>query len=83
MKIRRGQIVEVVFDDHADGGNVPLGFVAYGRVMAVTRASITIGSWIYAKHRTKLDINVERRVIVRSAIKSIRVVTEWVVVDGN
>ena len=71
MRLRKGQIVEVEFLDHVEGGSVPLAFVLYGRVAAITREAVVIDSWCYASSTERYDPNVNRHTIVRSAIKRV------------
>lgn len=72
MKLRRGQIVEVQFYDHALNASKPFKFIVYGRLSSITTNAICVDSWIYATRMYKHDSNVERHAIVRSAIISIR-----------
>ena len=74
MGLRRGQIVEVTFLDHVEGGGVPLEFTVFGRLLTIDRTSLTIGSWIYADRRQKQDPrdrNIASFTILRSTVKSL------------
>ena len=66
-----GSIVEVIFDDHADGCDI-LRFRVYGVLIKTTPAQYTLGSWVYADNHHSIDSNVEARSIVRKAAISIR-----------
>lgn len=73
-KVRKNQIVEIVFQDHSEGGD-SLEFIVYGRVMWQTPKDITVGCWVYSEpcRKVKLDdYNVHLYTIVKKAIRSIR-----------
>ena len=64
---RKGQVVEVEFLDHVEGGEEPLKFVVYGRIQRVDRKSITVICWGYTDD-TALDSNNNYFTIIRSTI---------------
>jgi len=72
MELRRGQIVEVEFLDHARNISKPIKFIAYGRLASITRTAICVDDWVYAGKPRKFDDNITRHTIVRAAIVSIR-----------
>lgn len=74
MVIRRGQIVQVVFLDHCEGGGVPLEFVVFGRLLSIDKTSLTVAGWTYANHKAKqdpTDPNIKCWTILRSTVKSL------------
>jgi len=70
MSIRRGQIVEVDFQDHAEGSK-SMRFVVYGRIVSITRKAIAVECWGYRNKRAKRDANSQTYTIVRGAIHKI------------
>ena len=68
--IRRGHIVEVDFEDHAEGQK-SMRFVVYGRIISLTRKAISVECWGYRNKRAKRDLNSQTYTIVRGAIHSI------------
>jgi hypothetical protein len=71
MRLRKGMVVAVVFDDHAKCADTALRFVAYGRVAVVDKKFIVIDSWHYADPAAARDDNIERYTIVRSTIRGV------------
>ena len=74
MRLRRGQIVEVTFLDHVEGGGVPLEFIVFGRVLSIDKTSLTVASWTYPSARAKQspgDPNIRSFTILRSTVKSL------------
>jgi hypothetical protein len=77
MRLRRGQVVKVVFLDHCIGNTTePMQFVVYGRVAKISKDSLTIASWDYYPCHKETppnlsDSNRTTYVILRAAIKSI------------
>ena len=47
-RVREGEIVQVVFWDHAEGSDDVLRFEVFGRVVKVGKRHYTIDSWGYA-----------------------------------
>ena len=50
MRLRKGNWYGIEFLDHVASGDKPLKFVAVGRLICTTKASITIRGWDYADH---------------------------------
>ncbi len=71
MKLRRGLIVEVEFSDHAEATTRPIRFIVYGRIVSITLRHVAVDAWHYTRAGYKLDQNVTRFTIVRSAIHRI------------
>ena len=74
MRLRRGQVVEVEFLDHCEGGGVPIAFTVWGRLLTVDPVSITVAGWTYtdkAARQDPSDPNIKSWTILRSTIKSI------------
>lgn len=71
MKLRKGMVVAVTFNDHAMNTETPPEFVAYGMISTVTPDTLIIDAWHYADKETPRDDNVESFTIMRSAIKRI------------
>ena len=72
--MRKGDIVEVEFWDHADGP-VPVKFKVWGRLRSVSKLAYTIYVWTYASPKEQElydDDNVEQRTIVRTAVTKIK-----------
>jgi hypothetical protein len=72
---RRGQIVEVTFLDHVQGDAKPLAIVAFGRLLAIDKTSLTIASWTYADraiHEDPTDGALTCFTILRSTVQSLR-----------
>lgn len=67
MKLAKGMLVAITFDDHAKGTDKPLRFVVYGRVAIITRASVTVDCWHEAGSDVR-DDNTEKYTVVRKAI---------------
>lgn len=66
-----GDIVEIEFDDHAEGGDV-ITFRVWGRVAKRTPRSVTVHVWDYAdEHGDSDEDNVHAFTIARKAIRSI------------
>ncbi len=70
MKFTVGDIVEVVFLDHAEGDE-EIRFVVYGRVKEKNRTKIVVDCWTYAEDTNERDDNIHSYTILRSAIKEI------------
>ena len=72
MKPKRGDIVEVRFDDHTLNGDKVTGCTAYGRVHSFTKRKLTIDCWHLSKgsDRTPVD-DTECFTILRAAITGI------------
>ncbi len=66
--VRSGDVVEVVFLDHAEGDNEIL-FVVYGRVKEKDRTKIVVDCWTYVDQDAERDENIHSYTILRSAIK--------------
>lgn len=67
-----GDIVEVEFDDHAEGGEL-IAFRVWGRVAARSARSITIHCWDYANETGDSDEgNVHAYTLSRRSIRGIR-----------
>ena len=71
MKLRKGMVVAVTFNDHAMNTETPPEFVAYGMISTVTPDTLIVDAWHYADKETPRDDNVESFTIMRSAIKRI------------
>ncbi len=74
MRIRRGQLVEVSFLDHCEGGGAPLEFTVWGEVLSIDKVSLTIASWVYSDtkiHRDPKDPDIKSFTILRSTVKSL------------
>ena len=75
MRLRRGQVVEVEFLDHCEGGGVPIAFTVWGRLLTVDPVSITVAGWTYADKtaaQSPTDPNIKCWTVLRSTIKTIR-----------
>ena len=75
--MRVGDLVEIVFRDHAKG-NETIVFSVLGRVLRSKRDEVTVGVWVYADRKIKWDPNdpnVDTYSIARNAIISYRVFT--------
>jgi len=82
MKLRRGLVVKVEFSDHVEGSSNSIRFVVYGRVVSVTRRTLSLDSWAYADSKQKFDRNQTRFAIVRSSIhRIVRLVEDRVLFD--
>ena len=74
---RKHDIVAVNFQDHSCGDE-SLDFTAYGRVVSQNKIDLVIACWAYTdKHYKPIpgDTNVICFTIVKSAIKSLRVLS--------
>lgn len=69
--LRRGQLLEVEFEDHVEGAAQTYRFVVTGRLAKATRTTLLVDVWRYADDRTAFDSNMTRFAIVRSAIHRI------------
>jgi hypothetical protein len=70
-----GDVVRVVFDDHAVGEQ-HIVFEVFGRVLRKDRRSLVIACWKYAdSDEHEQDANVTAYTILRAAVKSIEVLT--------
>lgn len=67
-ELELGQVYEVTFLDHVEGGDEPIEFVVYGRLVDARSRSLTIDSWAYADLMLPFDSNVVRYTIVRSSV---------------
>ncbi len=75
MVLRKGQVVSVRFLDHVEEGPNAHEFVVHGRIVNVTKVSITIRCWEYASEPLcNHDANTVQYVLVRGAIRHI---THW------
>ena len=84
MKLRRGQVVRVVFYDHVSGHGKPWRCVAYGKVVGLSRRAVTIETW-HGDGKQQQHIsaaNHEKFTIIRAAIEQIEVARQWEPVDG-
>jgi hypothetical protein len=81
MKVRKGDIVEITFLDHAKGGT-HIEFTTWGRVVSQNKTSIVIGNWLYSKDwswtylnnkdkHDPLDGNLTFHAILKSAITKV------------
>jgi len=69
MRVCRGQVLAVEFDDHCEDDDEPMRFIVYGRVACVSRRHLVLDSWAHVDpERERDDGNVKRWTIVRSAI---------------
>ena len=72
-----GNIVEVVFWDHAENSKDALLFEVFGRLIEITKKAYIIKSWGYVKDVDRAgDSNTENEskyAIVKKAVDSIRV----------
>lgn len=76
-RVRKGDEIAIDFLDHVEASQEPMFFTVYGRVIAQTKTSITVASWVYqdaAKRIKPDDYNVTQFAIVRSTIQAIRFV---------
>ena len=74
FRLRRGQIVEVAFLDHCEGGGKPVEFVVFGRLLSIDETSLTIAAWTYRSPRRKQharDANLTTFTILRSTIRTL------------
>lgn len=75
--LRRGDVVEIVFLDHAEHDaavdNGELEFAVYGRVVSADRRKVLVETWCYANPTTPSDANVVRYTIIRGAIRKLNV----------
>lgn len=71
MRLRRGLVVEIEFSDHAEAATRPIQFIVYGRIASIALRHIAVDGWHYARTGYKLDQNITRWTIVRSAIHKI------------
>jgi hypothetical protein len=74
MRVLRGQIVEVRFLDHCEGGGAPIDFTAFGRVLSIDKVSLTVAGWTYSDPRARQDPkdpNIKCFTILRSTVKSL------------
>ena len=77
VRVKVGDIVEVVFWDHAENSHDGMQFVCYGKITGSTRKAWIIHSWMYQDPIQRAgDSNVKDNensfAIVKSAIDSIR-----------
>lgn len=63
--------VRIDFWDHVEGGDKPILFTVWGRVVAFHDDFITVDSWAYYSPAEPRDGNITTFTIVRSAIKEI------------
>lgn len=70
-RTRVGDIVEIEFDDHAEGGDT-IPFKVWGRVAKRSAKSVTVHCWDYAGEAGDSDEdNVHAYTIARKAIRAI------------
>jgi len=67
MKIRKGDIAQITFLDHAEGSD-HFEFTTYGRVMSQTKQAIVICSWQYSDTKQPVDPH-DANVIVHTILK--------------
>jgi len=76
-KPKIGDIVELVFWDHAESSKDALLFEVYGRLIAITRKALIIRAWGYVKEVDRAgDGNPDNEntyAIVKRAVDSIRI----------
>lgn len=81
MKVRKGDVVEITFLDHARGGT-HFEFTTWGRVVKQDSKTIIIGNWLYSKDwnwtysedegkHSALDPNLTFHAIIKAAITRI------------
>jgi hypothetical protein len=68
MRLKRGDVVEIHFLDHVEGGDRPYEFAVFGRVGTVDKLSVTVESWAWVDAKERDTSNLCRFVIVRAAI---------------
>ena len=71
-----GAVVAIRFLDHCHGGDRPIEFVVYGRLVSKDRKHLTVDSWEYDNRETQHDDNEERFSIVRSTITGLAVLSD-------
>ena len=76
--VKVGDIVHIVFLDHAENSRDSLKFEVFGRVFGVTSTAYLIYSWAYVNPvdlagDNNSDVNQHSFAIVKSAVESVRV----------
>jgi hypothetical protein len=82
MKVRKGDIVQVTFLDHAEG-NDHFEFTTYGRILSQNKDAIVICSWQYSDTKEPVDPH-DANVILHTILKvAITRITKLVAIDCN
>ena len=71
MRLKKGMILQVDFDDHVQNGEELIRFRVYGRLRAYGKDHLTLDCWHYPASYT-VDENVERFTIGRRMIKDVK-----------
>ena len=72
-RIKRGDIVHVIFWDHAQNSKDALKFETFGRVTDITRKAYRIHTWKYVEEGKTRKANEDYNSIVKSTIEYIKV----------
>ena len=67
MKVRKGDIAQITFLDHAEG-NDHFEFTTYGRVLSQSKDAIVICGWQYSDIKEPVDPH-DGNVIVHTILK--------------
>lgn len=67
MRIRKGDLVQITFLDHAEG-NDHFEFTTYGRVLSQTKDAIVVCGWQYSDLKKTVDPH-DGNVIVHTILK--------------
>lgn len=67
MKVRKGDIVQVTFLDHAEGSD-HFEFTTYGRILSQNKDAIVICSWHYSDTKQAVDPH-DSNVILHTILK--------------
>jgi len=71
--MKKGAEVRLKFFDHAHGTKRLVPCTVYGQVLKVTKKKVVVESWVCEGDAACQDANNERFVIVRAAIKKVKV----------
>jgi len=81
MKLRRGQIIRVAFDDHVENSNKSHSFTAHGKLVGISKKCLTIDAWYDTRKRPTRRYfdseNYTRWTILRVAITKLEIATQW------
>lgn len=69
MRVRKGWIVAIAFDDHSEDGESSMPFIVFGRIHSSTKKDITVDCWAHKKDTADSDRSqVKCYTIVKKAI---------------
>ena len=68
MRLRKGMVVAVEFDDHAESSDRPIRCRVYGKLVSIGRKHLVVTSWETMEDKVTAKLNDHRWSILRATI---------------